>query len=145
MTVLLEFKNNRVKPKTVERYACDIVNHLLPREFKREVLITIQFKKNIPNASGYCDGNRDHAVLEIARGSVFDGEYWPYNVEHQMKTIAHELVHAKQFIRGEINAVDYVWRRDGKDYSHLDNETYPWEVEAYSMQETLFDLYWRKQ
>ena len=57
--------------------------------------------------------------------------------------VAHELVHAKQFIKGQLKT-----RNNNQDYwmgrKCLSNSTnrQPWEKEAYSMEEQLVELFW---
>lgn len=54
-------------------------------------------------------------------------------------TLAHEMVHVKQFAKGHFQIVDnkYFWKgkRVTKRVKYLDQ---PWEVEAFSKQEILF-------
>lgn len=54
-------------------------------------------------------------------------------------TLAHEMVHVKQFAKGHFQIVDgkYFWmgKRVTKRVKYLDQ---PWEVEAFSRQEILF-------
>jgi hypothetical protein len=54
-------------------------------------------------------------------------------------TLAHEMVHVKQFAKGHFQIVDgkYYWmgKRVTKRVKYLDQ---PWEIEAFSKQEILF-------
>ena len=70
-----------------------------------------------------------------------DGKRIPINELAQ--TLAHELVHAKQFIRGEINDVNYMYGK--KDYSSASYRQQPWEHEAYMMEDFLYKLYWENR
>jgi len=54
--------------------------------------------------------------------------------------LAHELVHSRQFIRGEINSDDYYYK--GKDYESFEYAETPWEIEAYQLEQVLVDLFW---
>ena len=65
--------------------------------------------------------------------------------DHEIASnIAHELVHAKQFCRGQINMIDNVWKHNKQviDCDHVDYMDTPWEVEAYGYESILTDLLW---
>lgn len=58
------------------------------------------------------------------------------------KTLAHEMVHIKQYASGQLRDVDgkiywngKIWRKSKFEDSYLDA---PWEVEAYGREQTLF-------
>jgi len=52
-----------------------------------------------------------------------------------MSTLAHELVHVKQFARGELTHNLQYWK--GKDCSDTDYWKQPWEIEARRLQKKL--------
>ena len=52
-----------------------------------------------------------------------------------MSTLAHELVHVKQFARGELTENLQYWK--GKDHSETDYWKQPWEIEARRLQKKL--------
>ena len=56
-----------------------------------------------------------------------------------MSTLAHELVHVKQFARGELDPALQYWK--GKN--HMDTEYWqqPWEIEARKLQQKLMKAY----
>ena len=56
-----------------------------------------------------------------------------------MSTLAHELVHVKQFARKELDPALQYWK--GKD--HVDTEYWqqPWEIEARKLQQKLMKAY----
>lgn len=58
------------------------------------------------------------------------------------RTLFHELWHVKQHFFHEMSHKHDKWR--GKDYSKVDYQHLPWEVEAYAVEDILFDL-WRAQ
>jgi hypothetical protein len=69
------------------------------------------------------------------------------NLADCLRTLAHELIHAKQFIRGEINQQNLIWRgqRGPYDCRRLAYRKTPWEKEAYSQEKELKKIYWDKQ
>ena len=61
--------------------------------------------------------------------------------EHYTKTLLHELWHVYQHVKGSLKDKHgkRFWR--GVDCSKIDYEDQPWEVEAYRMEELLYDEY----
>ena len=57
-----------------------------------------------------------------------------------METLAHELVHAKQFIIGELTPSLKYFK--GKDYKCVPYSKQPWEREAYAKQKMLVETFW---
>lgn len=64
------------------------------------------------------------------------------SVSHMLVTLAHELVHLKQYVTKELKSyyvggtpVD-VWR--GKRYRNLSYESQPWEIEALTKEQDLY-------
>jgi hypothetical protein len=58
-----------------------------------------------------------------------------------LKTLAHEMVHVKQYVYGEINESLSVWRGVNVDSDVIDYYFHPWEIEAMGLQESLFTKY----
>jgi hypothetical protein len=59
--------------------------------------------------------------------------------EEKIRTIAHELVHVKQYLYNELNEQMTLWR--GRKVSEDDFENYfdrPWEKEAYELGDILY-------
>ena len=56
---------------------------------------------------------------------------------HIMETLAHEMVHVKQFAYQETNDSLSVWKGMRVDSDSMDYYDHPWEVEAYGMDTTL--------
>lgn len=48
-----------------------------------------------------------------------------------LETLAHEMVHVKQYIMGETNDELSMWRGDSIDYDSLDYWNHPWEIDAH--------------
>jgi hypothetical protein len=84
---------------------------------------------------GYTSGSTDYAEVTIFRriyGSKID-------MEEMLQTIAHELVHAKQFLTGRLSleSMDYQW--EGKKYNNENSISSPWEIEATDLGEKLYN------
>jgi len=126
-----KIKNKKRYNKFVE----DVIMHLLPYPYKREIFIAIEFSKKLENA-GECVGDRNSADITIAK--EIDGERVP-NRDIAL-TLAHELIHAKQYIKGQINPSKPVWK--GINYSNVSYRGSPWEKEAYLMEDKLVEMFY---
>ena len=116
--------------KKKRELAIDVVHlcikKLMPRI--RTLNIDVEFE-NIGETFGYCeegDTNRDFTLIINKNLSIDD----------LVTTIAHEMVHVKQYARNELTHINgkHMWK------SRLYNEDYynsPWEKEAYALEEGL--------
>ena len=137
----------------IQQYAHDVLSYFFKREPKRDVDIWISFERELDaNAFGYCWGDKNSIEIQIGRGGTWshpetgENKFYYYGFEAQLKTLSHELVHAKQFLRGEITGHDRTWRKGGKviDCSHIkEDRELPWEKEAYTLEDKLYNTYWR--
>jgi len=125
----------------------DCVNALFHPWFK-DYDIFINQKKFVDkdgSHAGFCLGDDMESVIDIATHFYYeDGEEGRYTPAEIAGSIAHELVHAKQFAKGQINMVDHVWKhgKETIDCTGLEYAETPWEVEAYAYEEILTDLFW---
>lgn len=119
--------------KIVEVYVQNLIKALKLNRLRKPFL-QIQFVNNLP-ALGFCEGNREYAEITIAKKCPVTGRKITFL--EMMQTLAHEMVHARQFLRGELTCDGgFAWkgrRADGYEY-----ENQPWEIEAYRLEKTLF-------
>ena len=59
--------------------------------------------------------------------------------QSMLKTLAHEMVHVKQYAYGELSEKNYLW--EGKDYSNKSYFQFPWEQQAMMLEHFLYRLY----
>lgn len=131
------------RKKEIEQFAYDCLNHFFKGRIKRDIDIDIYIKRTLKGAWGYCSGDRDHAEIEIAKGTA--KRLFPE--EKLLKTIAHELVHAKQYIRGEIHPMKEYWKPLNGTKRNYPNASYwnqPWEREARKFESILYERYWEE-
>jgi hypothetical protein len=110
----------------VESIALYCVHKLMPR--KRKIDINIKLDK-VDTALGYC--------YEEWYGSYCIEVEKRQTLRRLLETVAHEMVHVKQYARKEINGRD-CWY--GK-YINTDKTEYwdlPWEIEAHGREVGLF-------
>ena len=89
---------------------------------------------------GECEKESDQdIVINIARWRLGD----KITYTDQIMTITHEMVHAKQYIKNELNDTMTIWK--GKPCSKwVDQpwEIHPWEVEACKLEHDLYRKCW---
>lgn len=63
------------------------------------------------------------------------------SLKNTLITLAHEMVHLKQFAKGELNCEQTRWKGVKFDSDAIDYHSYPWEIEASSMERLLYHAY----
>lgn len=98
------------------------------------------------SVSGYCEHHDEdvlpYFIVGIEESDEDSGE------EDPLAILAHEMVHVKQYSRGELVDHGKYCSWHGKKYEEYDanSEDYffsPWEVEAFGMQVGLYRMYLR--
>lgn len=112
----------------VEQYITNMMKHYRMHTRKRGK-ITVNFTTQMEGGFlGLCTGDRRDVHIDIQRkGQSF---------LNQMRTLSHEFIHAKQFLRGELDETGLFWK--GKNCSTMKYGTEPYEVEAYEGEDALF-------
>ena len=130
--------NGRIaKRKQIENFVFDVLTHLMPR-LKRDISIDVNVVTRCDNHHyALCLGDKDSAEIELARGS---GDL-TFTLDEIILNLAHELVHAKQFIRGELHPNLNRWKN--LDYSNTLYSRQPWEKEAYLLEDKLINKFWK--
>jgi hypothetical protein len=107
--------------------------------------IEITWVDNIEdNYAGLCTGDTKEVEISLAKNYKLEcGESIPFCNQELASNLAHELIHSRQFIRGEINADDYYYK--GKDYESVEYAETPWEIEAYMLEQVLVDIFWSNE
>lgn len=96
------------------------------------------------NFAGLCSGDQENVEINLATNyHLEDGDILPYCDQELASNLAHELIHSRQFIRGEINSEDYYYK--GKNYESFEYAETPWEIEAYQLEQVLVDLFWSNE
>ena len=135
MSVLI---NGRIKhKKKVEDFVYNALFDLMPR-LKRTVYIDVNVVTKCDNEYyALCHGDKEEIFIELARES--DGN--KFTLDEMMLHLAHELVHAKQFLKGELHPNLSKWYK--KDFSNLPYRQTPWEKEAYLLEQEIINKHWK--
>ena len=119
----------------VKRAALFYAKELISEKMLENIFVRIKFNKDIP-AYGYAsveDYNESGKPreFEIELHSGIGG----YDI---LKTLAHEMVHVKQYVYGETNEKLTRWKGERVDSDTIDYWVQPWEVEAHGYEAGLF-------
>ena len=127
----IDFVGRIAQKKRIEKYINDILYFYMPR-IRRLVHIEITIVNECEDLYGVCWGDKQSIEITLVRKGL--------TLDEMMQNLAHELVHAKQYLKGELSPYKHMWK--GKDYSTYSYTTLPWEEEAYNNEEELYRLYW---
>lgn len=118
----------------VHKYIVLLMKELGIQRLRRE--LDIEFINHIEeeNIWGYCWGDKESVYIQILKK---DGSK-KFTFLEMMQTLTHEMVHAKQYFRGELALKDgmRVWKDScGESFTY---ENAPWELEASHLEKELF-------
>lgn len=124
-------------------FAVRVIESFFTHRFQRDAFIDITVGKIQDGYLGFCVGDREQIDIDLSRRGVEDEMLSPKDIA---RNLAHELVHAKQFIKGQIDG-DMRYRKStaAKWVDHTDTEylDQPWEQEAYGLEEELVERFWK--
>ena len=104
--------------------------------------ITVRLKDlSKANAYGFCMADPDGDAERLDRPRTFDLEiHSKMSLRKVLETVAHEMVHVKQYARGElyqgVRVNKYRWQ--GKWVGEMNYWDEPWEIEAHGREAGLF-------
>ena len=134
--IAFQIKGHIKGKSIVEQYIVSILRELNIHRLRKSFILVEFTSRLADEALGVCVGDENFAVVTVARNSGWR----PLSYQERMQILAHELVHAKQFLRGELGyncAGDWRWKnRNAGGYKY---ENQPWEKEATRLEKPLFD------
>jgi hypothetical protein len=141
--ITVDIKGRCPQKKKLERFAYDVIHSFFNSRFRRDVCINIQVQRSLENDYlGLCIGDLEDVDIELAR---YDEHGEPLDAEYMAQNLAHELVHAKQYLKGQIDGT-MRYRQSSKtkwiDCTDVAYQDQPWEIEAYDLEEKLLEKYW---
>ena len=131
--MILEIEG-RVKNKEVVYVYIDRLIHKLDLGRRHASEINIKFLTKLEgDVEGLCAGGPRWADIEIAR--TCNGEKQTFF--EMMLTLAHEMIHVKQFMKGEMSdEPKATWH--GRNHEKTPYTKQPWEIEAHKQEHELF-------
>lgn len=142
-TIRINGKSNYVSSQEVTLATKWMIDHLLGSRLAKNLQIDVNIKR-LRNMRGECTWSDSHHRPRSFTISVSS----TLRYESFLTTLAHELIHVKQYVKGELK--DYVkypgackWKskRIHYDYDYYTHPTFPWEIEAYGYQSALYCKY----
>jgi len=121
--------SSKAKFNNVVYAACEYyLNRLVSSRLRKHIMIDIEFRKRLDDdADGYCEVSGVNArnkprefTIQIQKNK---------SERYMLMTLAHEMVHLKQYVMGELDETMDVWngKRVSSKVSYWDS---PWEIEA---------------
>ena len=120
--------------ETIEEFVYTTLYNLGIFDEGFDLNIEMRSKIDKHETQGLCFGDEDDIDVQISRTMHGERLKW----EELLSNLAHELVHVKQHVTGELDR-NHLWY--GKCYKSVDYMDKPWEVEAYSKEKALVDMY----
>lgn len=108
---------------------------LLSPQLKSHITVTIKFNRKLPvfgftEIDGYnSKGKPREFILELKSNQT---------EKELLKTLAHEMVHVKQYAYGEIDERGTKWLSRKMDHDSVPYHKRPWEKEAFKMEDKLY-------
>ena len=134
--IFVEIEGQIQQKKRIEAYIKDVIRYFIPN-MRRIVQIDLKITNRIEQGYyGFCCGDRKEVYIELARGSCDED----FTLDYMMLNLAHELVHAKQYLLGQLSPYHHKWKT--KDYSDTPYSAVPWEREAYKKEDAIYEKFW---
>ena len=111
---------------------------LLSRQMLRHIVVEIDFLRRMENlgdctVSYYNDWYKAREFeIRIKRSR---------SIKNILCTLAHEMVHVKQFAKGELNCDQTRWHKQSVDSDEVGYSDLPWEIEASTLERVLYHMY----
>ena len=132
--------HGQLKNRKFVQNVCELLlENIIPTKLRRNVDVDVWIHNAVEDqAGGYCWGDKRQVEIEVARTS----EGYRYTREELLINLTHELIHAKQFITGELSPTNMRWKK--ADYTKVPYSQQPWEREAYRWEKRLYEKYFEK-
>ena len=126
----------------VQRASQFYAEQLFTKQLLRHIVVSIKFNKHL-DAFGYSSIEKRN-TKGAAREFLIELHPYISGVEI-LKTLAHEFVHIKQYVEGDLNDSQTEWQGEAIDSDSMDYYSLPWEVEAFGLEVGLFTNFAKKE
>jgi hypothetical protein len=116
---------------------------LFTPQMKKHIEVRVSFRKLTNDYHGHVFVD-DYNVLGMPRSFIIEVNKNDTN-EEILKTLAHEMIHVKQYARSELNEEMSVWRGRKVNSDAIPYDEQPWEQEAKQREQELCDSFLASQ
>jgi len=126
----------------VQRASQFYAEQLFPKQLLRHLVVSVKFNKHL-DAYGYASIEKRNTKGQAREFLI---ELHPYiSGKEILKALAHEFVHVKQYVYGELNESQTEWQGEPIDSDAMDYYELPWEREAFGREAGLFTNFAKKE
>ena len=132
-------RSNNV-PKYMEEFINFAMDYLGLYKLRGNLHFTLARANLEEESFGLCWGDRGEVEMHIA------SKQWgaPVSREDKLKTIAHEMTHARQYfvghlVPGEQEEFQSMWLGEKVEYNPENEHLTPWEVEAVRLENEIYE------
>ena len=129
-------------PAYMRLYADFTSNYIGLDKLRGEVFVKLKYGNIEGDSYGLCWGDNYSAEIDIATKTMGES----ISREDKLKTLGHELVHARQYLKRELvapKAPEHCerWRGNNIHYDPRIESDMPWEVEATQLEKEIYDAF----
>jgi hypothetical protein len=139
---------NTNQKKHVESIVEFCIQKLMPRMYNLEITIKLKSLKK-QDAYGFCMADPEGSAERLDRPREFELEIErTLPMRKLLETVAHEMVHVKQYARGELYQGSRIAKHRWQGKWVSNNVNYwdqPWEIEAHGREAGLFIQWCEKE
>ena len=126
----------------VQRASQFYAEQLFPKQLLRHLVVSVKFNKHL-DAYGYASIEKRNTRGQAREFLI---ELHPYiSGKEILKALAHEFVHVKQYVYGELNESQTEWQGEPIDSDAMDYYELPFEIEAYGREAGLWNTFAKKE
>jgi hypothetical protein len=126
----------------VQRASQFYAEQLFNKQLLRHIVVSIKFNKHL-DAFGYSSIEKRN-TKGAAREFLIELHPYISGVEI-LKTLAHEFVHIKQYVEGDLNDSQTEWQGEVIDSDSMDYYSLPFEIDAFGKEVGLFTNFAKKE
>ena len=142
--IIIRGKPKKIKKDSIRKAAIFFCDHLMKR-LSKNIIVVIKLKDNLyknTKCFGYATWTDDHRRKHREYDIEIESNLGPV---FMIRTLAHELVHVKQYARGELVDMEYgtyqKWNGVMFNEHMVDYKELPWEKEAIEKEKELYQLW----
>ena len=133
---------NANAPKYMTEFAAFACLYLGLDRLRGNIEIEYKYGPIEDNCYGQCWGDKKDCEIQIASRQRDE----PISRQEKLMTLAHELTHERQYLKGELlptqeNKRTAMWRGKKVKYDPRYENSQPWEVEASEYENLIYDAW----